>query len=78
MYNKSVFVSFSISAPVYITHFGSYVQPTLAELYLREAAKNNGLFLVARPLRGGWGKGLATKKNNSFEALKKFPQKCGY
>ena len=29
---------------------------------LREAAKNNSIFLMARPLRGGGGKGLATKK----------------
>ena len=29
---------------------------------LGKPQKNNGLFLVAQPLRGGGGKGLATKK----------------
>ena len=37
-------------------------------LFFREAAKN-GHFLVARPLRGGEGKGLATKKNTIFLQL---------
>ena len=38
---------------------------------VREAAKkNNGLFLVARPLRGGGGvKGLATRKKDPFLML---------
>ena len=40
-------------------------------MLFREAAKNNGLFLVARPLRGGGGKGLATKKEDRFSKLKK-------
>ena len=45
---------------------------------VREAAKS--CFLVARPLRGGRGKGLATKKKNTFfEAQeKKIPPKCGH
>ena len=42
----------------------------LLSTVLRKAAKNNGLFLVARPLRGGKG---------FFEALKKFWEKiCGH
>ena len=41
-------------------------------IFVREAAKNNGLFLVARPLRGGRGergKGLVTKKKYRFLKL---------
>ena len=34
--------------------------------------------LVARPLRGEGGKGLATKKKTFFEALKNFPKKFGH
>ena len=31
-----------------------------------EAARKNRFFLVARPLRGGGGKGLATKEKERF------------
>ena len=36
-----------------------------------EASKRKGIFLVVRPLRGGGGKGLATKKKKPFLKLKK-------
>ena len=39
--------------------------------YLREAAKKV-LFLVARPLRRGGGKGLGTKKKELFLKLENF------
>ena len=36
---------------------------------LGKPQKNNGLFLVAQPLRGGGDMGLATKKINRFLKL---------
>ena len=36
---------------------------------LGKPQKDNGIFLVARPLRGGGGKGLATKKKYRFLKL---------
>ena len=43
--------------------------PILLIIFLREATESS--FLVAQPLRGGGDKGLATKKTNIMEALKK-------
>ena len=41
---------------------------------VREASKKV-ILLLARPLRGGWGKSLATKKKSLFLKLEKSPQK---
>ena len=41
--------------------------------HLGKPQKNYGIFLVARPLRGS--KGLATKKKDRFETLKKILEK---
>ena len=44
-------------------------QSGFTKICIREAAKKV-IFLVARPLRGGGGNGLATTKITFFEAIK--------
>ena len=46
------------------------------EVFLVKEAAKKGIFQVARPLWGGGGKDLATKKKRtSFEVKKKIPKK---
>ena len=53
--------------------------PRLHSHSIREAAKNNGIFLVPRPLRGGRGDRAWPRKKTFFEALKKIWKKiCGH
>ena len=61
----SFFFRLSVCLPLYlfVNIFFAHLIAFLS-VRLRKAAKN--LFLMARPLRGGGGKGLATKKKRTF------------